>query len=286
MAAGDIEAEIDRLYQLPLDDFTSARNTLARQASGADRSRIKTLTKPHVAAWAVNQLYWRARQLYQKLVTAADHMRTAHRVVISGRSADIHGADVAHHAALREALGKTVEIVYESGRSATEATRRAISRTLEALPTDDRPGRLTHPLEPAGLALLKGVTPAPQAKVLTFAPTKTRVEPAEAAKRSEAVSREKRAAAQKAVAEAHRRLRDAREHASGAEAARRRAEVELARARAATRRARVSPGKTRRTPLTRPSGRSPIKIPQRRRRRARCGTLKAPWTRRQQSWRR
>ena len=55
MPARLIEDEIARLYQLPLDEFTSARNALAKRA-GSDAAGIRALTKPSVPAWAVNQL--------------------------------------------------------------------------------------------------------------------------------------------------------------------------------------------------------------------------------------
>ena len=39
MAPRPLDSEIDRLYQLPLDEFTSARNALAK-TSGSDAARI------------------------------------------------------------------------------------------------------------------------------------------------------------------------------------------------------------------------------------------------------
>ena len=56
MASRRDDPALDRLFQLPLDEFTAARNTLAK-ASGADGAAIRQLSKPPVAAWAVNQLY-------------------------------------------------------------------------------------------------------------------------------------------------------------------------------------------------------------------------------------
>jgi hypothetical protein len=57
MPARGLDARIDQLYQLPLEEFTSARNALAKDA-GADAARVRALTKPPIAAWAVNQLHW------------------------------------------------------------------------------------------------------------------------------------------------------------------------------------------------------------------------------------
>ena len=63
MAPRRLETDIDQLYQLPLEEFTSARNTLARTA-GADAAEVRKLAKPPLAAWAVNQLYWKRREVY------------------------------------------------------------------------------------------------------------------------------------------------------------------------------------------------------------------------------
>src|SRR5215467_583167 len=67
MPARLLDAEIDRLYQLPLDEFTAARNVLAKQAGG-EAGRVRALGKPSVPAWIVNQLYWRDRKVWDALV--------------------------------------------------------------------------------------------------------------------------------------------------------------------------------------------------------------------------
>ena len=60
--SGKLNDEVDELYQLPLAEFTGARNALAarlKQSGRAnDASLVKALQKPPVSAWAVNQLYW------------------------------------------------------------------------------------------------------------------------------------------------------------------------------------------------------------------------------------
>ena len=53
-------ADIDRLYSLPLAEFTPERNELAkrlRKDGDTDAAAaVKALKKPSVAAWAVNQV--------------------------------------------------------------------------------------------------------------------------------------------------------------------------------------------------------------------------------------
>jgi chromosome segregation ATPase len=51
--------EVDRLYELPLEQFTKARNELARGIRSDDREaaeRIAKLKKPTAPAWTLNQL--------------------------------------------------------------------------------------------------------------------------------------------------------------------------------------------------------------------------------------
>ncbi|MBW3608417.1 MAG: hypothetical protein KY463_08680 [Actinobacteria bacterium] len=56
----DTDESVDRLYGLPLDEFTQARNQLAQELKRAGdeegAARVKKLQKPSVSAWAVNQL--------------------------------------------------------------------------------------------------------------------------------------------------------------------------------------------------------------------------------------
>ena len=80
-----LDAEIDRLYQLPLAEFTGARNELAKQP-GKRGAEIKALAKPPVAAWGVNQLYWHRRPEYDALVDAAQELRRAHAAVLAGKA--------------------------------------------------------------------------------------------------------------------------------------------------------------------------------------------------------
>ena len=69
--AASLDDRIDKLYQLPLDEFTAARNTLAKESSDTS---VKKLEKPNLAAWTVNQLYWRERKIYDDVIKAAGHL--------------------------------------------------------------------------------------------------------------------------------------------------------------------------------------------------------------------
>ena len=155
MPARRNESDIDRLYRLPLAEFTAARNALAKHA-GADAASIRQLAKPPLAAWAVNQLYWRDRDVYDALVAASEELRRTNKAVLGGRGGDLRAAGRVHDQALDRALKGTMAIVADSGHPASDATRQAILSTLRALPSGEAPGRLSAALQPGGFEMLAG----------------------------------------------------------------------------------------------------------------------------------
>jgi hypothetical protein len=162
MAAPGLDAKIDQLYQLPLDKFTSARNALAREA-GADAAKVRALVKPPIAAWAVNQLFWRDADAWNALIEAAENARRTHKAVLSGRGGDVRAAGTVHEEAADAALKRTLGILADAGHPVTDATRQAIATTIRALPADESPGRLTRALQPGGFEMLAGLSVAPGA---------------------------------------------------------------------------------------------------------------------------
>lgn len=150
--------EIDRLYQLPLGEFTPARDALAKR-SGGDGPSIRKLQKPTTPAWAVNQLYWKRRKVFDRLTTAGEGVRAAHARRLAGKPVDLERAELVHGAALKAAVDATQELLTAAGDPATTATTIAITETLHALPWPDAPGRLTRPLRPQGFAALAGLLP-------------------------------------------------------------------------------------------------------------------------------
>ena len=157
MASRQIDTEIDRLYQLPADEFTAARNALAKDA-GAAGADVRRLAKPPIAAWAVNQIYWKRRDIYDALITASNELRKLHKAILAGRRADIRAAAKVHDESIDEALKAALAILREAGHPVTDATRQAILTTLRALPADDPPGRLTRTLQPGGFEMLAGLS--------------------------------------------------------------------------------------------------------------------------------
>ena len=81
-----LESQIDEIYKLPLEEFTKARNALAKMLSGNDKKQVSSLVKPSVAMAIVNQLYWRDPATYKALVDASEKLRGAHRAALSGKN--------------------------------------------------------------------------------------------------------------------------------------------------------------------------------------------------------
>src|SRR6266508_4254895 len=85
-----LEVEIDGLFALPLNEFTAARDALAKHyrdvGERAVASQIKELEKPTVSAWLVNQLA-RQRQLdVRRLINTGAELERAQRAAIVGAS--------------------------------------------------------------------------------------------------------------------------------------------------------------------------------------------------------
>jgi hypothetical protein len=198
--ATNSEGRIDELYQLPLDEFTAARNALVKETGDGS---IKKLDKPNLAAWAVNQLYWQQRKLYDEVIKTSGQVRAAHKQILAGRSADIRAAETFHNEALRKAKGAIRAILEAAGHSASDAVMTPINETLDALPTTDPPGRLTKPLRRTGFEALQGVTIAARPSK-PVAPRTARSKPAASERDRE---RKRREADQQQLAMVQERLR-------------------------------------------------------------------------------
>lgn len=225
MAPRRLDAEIDRLYQLPPDAFTAARNALAKGA-GAGAAEIRQLARPPLAAWAVNQVYWQQRDLCQRLIAAAKELRQSHKAVLSGRSGDLRAAGKAHDAAVEAAAKAALSLLSAAGQKATDATRQAIATTLRALPGEEPPGRLSKTLQPGGFEMLAGLTVG--GKRGAARPPDVAARPAPASKRQQ--EPDPRTGATKSHAKIGRPDAAAREREAQAKAAAREAAAAAARA--------------------------------------------------------
>ena len=159
------QPEVLGLFQLPLEGFTDARNQLAARLRAAGQrdvaATVKALPKPPAAAWAVNQVYWTARPLFDALIRAGGTLRDA-----QGRGAgpeELREAIRQRRETLQAALRKAEAALAAAGHGAGPQVLRRVSATLEALASganEGRAGALTEDLEPPGFEALLGLAPA------------------------------------------------------------------------------------------------------------------------------
>lgn len=216
MTASRLDAGIDDLYRTPLAEFVPARNALAKSVSGPDASRVKKLPKPTIVPWAVNQVYWRARPIYDRLLASGRALREAQVAALGGRKADLRAADEAHRNAIGEAVKEAERI---AGAHGARPAADALMRTFEAVSLAPEPaephGRLTKPHQPAGFEALAGVRLSPQVvkKVEAKQETARDRRQAEAQARQAEAARRKHEAevrkAEAALARAKRRMAEA-----------------------------------------------------------------------------
>src|SRR5215831_9595070 len=158
-----IDNDIDALFRLPLPEFIGARKTLAARLKKEGRieaaDRVKALAKPSISVWAVNQLYWRHRNEFDRLIAAGQRFRRAH-TSRTAKAGELNEALEARREALNHLSDLAAALLRDAGHSATQDTMRRIATTLEAmsayaaLPDDQAFGRLTKDLDPPGFESL------------------------------------------------------------------------------------------------------------------------------------
>jgi hypothetical protein len=153
-----LDTKIDELYRLPLSEFTGARNALAKSLAGEDAKRVRKIEKPTVVPWSVNQVYWKARSTYDRLMKSGEKLRAAQIAALEGRTADVRVASEAHRRAITEAVAEAERLSAESGaRPGADALARTFESLSLATSAPETPGRLTGALQPAGFEALAGI---------------------------------------------------------------------------------------------------------------------------------
>ena len=208
------DAEAERLYGLPLDEFTAARDARARELRrDGQRERaadVAALRKPVVSAWVVNMLARDERADMRELVGAAE-----------GIKAGKEGADAAFREALERLTASGRRLLEAEGRSA-DATLQQVAGTLRAAAASDpehlSAGTLTQPVESSGFGAMAGVSPArPRSRAGKAEPAK-RVDrrAVERARKALAAAREEARSLERAASAAEREARKARQAADAA----------------------------------------------------------------------
>ena len=137
-AVPDLEAELDDLYATSPEDFTSARNDLARRLKQAGQNavaaRVKELRKPTVALWAVNQLARSNPKGVRALLDTGDRLRAAQEQALGGgESAELRAATAEERKLLRELTHQGEALLRDAGHS---SAAERIARVLRAAAVD------------------------------------------------------------------------------------------------------------------------------------------------------
>jgi len=168
-----LDREIDRLYALPLDEFTARRNELAKRLKSdgdADAAeQVTALVKPSVPAWTINQLARRQKKEVQALLTMGVRLRKAQERALAGGGAEaLQAAQAEERASVRDLTQRAAAILEEAGRPATRTVLERIRATLGAAVLTDperaalKAGRLTTEVQVSGFDALAGIRPVPQ----------------------------------------------------------------------------------------------------------------------------
>ena len=122
--------EVDRLYELPLEEFTAARNELAKRLGDTS---VKQLKKPTVPAWTVNQLA-RTREVdVRRLLRAGEQLEQAQKQAVEGGDQKaFERARGAERDALRRLRSQAADLLRAGGHPANDSTLERVTSTLRA----------------------------------------------------------------------------------------------------------------------------------------------------------
>jgi hypothetical protein len=215
------EDRVDALLATPPQQFTAARNALAKQllAEGLREAaaEVKRLPRPPVSLWILNQLAREQPALIDSYLDAARLLREAHQ-----NGGDIRAATPPQRDAESRVLAAAGEFARTHDQSVTETVQRGLREALSSAAADAdvaavvREGRLIREPEAPSIDELLWSMPQERSAAKTGGPT------AEAPRRDRKA--ERRALQQRiaeATAEVSRARGDAREASEAAEAANR-----------------------------------------------------------------
>jgi hypothetical protein len=163
-----VDQEVDRLFELPLEEFIAARNELARllknEGEAAAAEEVKKLSKPNVATWAINQLSRQQKDAVKVLLDAAARLRQAQeRALQSGGSGDaLRRAQAEERRTIRELTQQAQQILESTGRPVSSTVLNRVSLTLRAAAVSEagrtalKAGRLTGEVKSSGFDALAG----------------------------------------------------------------------------------------------------------------------------------
>jgi hypothetical protein len=211
MAADPLVRETQKLYGLPLSQFTAARNARAKalkQKGEAELAEaIAALPKPSVATGALNELVHEDPSEVRALVQSGKRLRQAQEAAVSGKKgADLNEAIKEHRVAL-ERVQRDLRRRKLSAATLDKATQtlRVASLDPELWPLLER-GLLHEDLTSSGFGIDPGLVPA----------TPKRAAPKAAPPKKDKRAEERRRRAERKLADAEKALEDAQRGAERA----------------------------------------------------------------------
>ena len=237
---------LDRLYGLPLDEFTAARDHLAaelREKGDRDATgQVRKLRRPTLSAWAVNQLVRQHGREIREVLSVGDDVRAAQRAALSGGAERIREITARRRRAIDRLLDLAEDLLARAGHATGRSTLDKVGDTLMAATVDEgaaeavRAGRLERELAPAsGFETLAGQITVPKKSA-----SKRDRQARERAQRAKDQARDAEEKAAEADREARRLEQQAEQAQRDAERARRRADRAAERARELKQKAKAS----------------------------------------------
>jgi hypothetical protein len=199
----------DELYALAPEDFTAARDALAKAAADRVAARaIKSLRKPSLVAWALNQLVRQDRESVEALIALGADLRAAQEA-LSGD--DLRALGRQRHQLVRAVAGQAADLARNAGRPLSPSVVEHVATSLDAALTD--PGNAARLLrgQLSGALGYAGLDADGPALALVRPPSEEPAAHGTAADQAKAerARTKARQAARAAVAEAERLLADA-----------------------------------------------------------------------------
>jgi hypothetical protein len=170
------EEQIDRLYRLPLGEFTPSRDALVRAlreaGSREDAEAVKRLRKPSLIAWALNRVRHEHRDRVEALLRAGQRLQEAQRqLVTGGERGRLREAAAAERSAVEDVVDLAEAQLAQAGRPANATAQSKLFATVHAAAAGSaeaaellRAGRLVRDYEISDLGLPAGGTVAPSSR--------------------------------------------------------------------------------------------------------------------------
>jgi hypothetical protein len=176
----DLNAVADRLYALPVGDFTAERDAqaaAAREAGDRDlATAVKKLRKPTASAALVNRLVRDERPAIVELLAIGEQLRQAQEDLATD---DLRRLSQERRTAVADLVKQAKRLATERGEPVTEAVLRDLRATLDAASADEAAaselhrGQLTKPLQYSGFGAGVGAAAEPEPETAAPADRRT-----------------------------------------------------------------------------------------------------------------